>query len=177
MHNVSSDLLPAGEMPEERYSVSLALNNRQQALQLAKLMYADKPDLQNLDRLTWQLIQNGQSKEAARLLLQRYPFSDDENATTQTLMVRLGQLLESLPSLATPLKLASLTQPLSSPALRQLQSQFRGIADNCEAVRNLLGDMSPSYDATARTRTAQCYRDDFPGLSLYAATSATAKAR
>lgn len=87
-------------------------------------MYADKPDLQNLDRLTWQLIQNGQSKEAARLLLQRYPFSDDENATTQTLMVRLGQLLESLPSLATPLKLASLTQPLSSPALRQLQSQF-----------------------------------------------------
>lgn len=70
---------------------------------------------------------------AARLLLQRYPFSDDENATTQTLMVRLGQLLESLPSLATPLKLASLTQPLSSPALRQLQSQFPGIADNCEA--------------------------------------------
>lgn len=131
-------------------------------------MYADKPDLQNLDRLTWQLIQNGQSKEAARLLLQRYPFSDDENATTQTLMVRLGQLLESLPSLATPLKLASLTQPLSSPALRQLQSQFPGIADNCEAVRNLLGDMSPSYDATAWTRLAQCYRDDFPGLSLYA---------
>ncbi|MBA8268854.1 phage receptor [Escherichia fergusonii] len=162
------DLLPAGEMPEERYSVSLALNNRQQALQLAKLMYADKPDLQNLDRLTWQLIQNGQSKEAARLLLQRYPFSDDENATTQTLMVRLGQLLESLPSLATPLKLASLTQPLSSPALRQLQSQFPGIADNCEAVRNLLGDMSPSYDATAWTRLAQCYRDDLPGLSLYA---------
>lgn len=112
-------------------------------------------------------MQNEQSREAADLLLQRYPFRGDARVS-QTLMARLASLLESHPYLATPAKVAILSKPLPLAEQRQWQSQLPGIADNCPAIVRLLGDMSPSYDAAARNRLAKCYRDTLPGVALYA---------
>lgn len=62
-------------MLEERYTVSVATHNKAEALRLARLLYQQEPaNLTRLDQLTWQLMQNEQSREAADLLLQRYPF-------------------------------------------------------------------------------------------------------
>ncbi|HCL9716621.1 TPA: tetratricopeptide repeat protein [Escherichia coli] len=100
-------------------------------------------------------------------LLQRYPFQGDARVS-QTLMARLASLLESHPYLATPAKVAILSKPLPLAEQRQWQSQLPGIADNCPAIVRLLGDMSPSYDASAWNRLAKCYRDTLPGVALYA---------
>lgn len=155
-------------MLEERYAVSVATRNKAEALRLARLLYQQEPaNLTRLDQLTWQLMQNGQSREAADLLLQRYPFQDDARVS-QTLMARLASLLESHPYLATPAKVAILSKPLPLAEQRQWQSQLPGIADNCPSIVRLLGDMSPSYDAAAWNRLAKCYRDTLPGVALYA---------
>ncbi|HAN4792039.1 TPA: phage receptor, partial [Escherichia coli] len=160
--------LPANEMLEERYAVSVATRNKAESLRLARLLYQQEPaNLTRLDQLTWQLMQNEQSREAADLLLQRYPFQGDARVS-QTLMARLASLLESHPYLATPAKVAILSKPLPLAAQRQWQSQLPGIADNCPAIVRLLGDMSPSYDAAAWNRLAKCYRDTLPGVALYA---------
>lgn len=155
-------------MLEERYTVSVATHNKAEALRLARLLYQQEPaNLTRLDQLTWQLMQNEQSREAADLLLQRYPFQGDARVS-QTLMARLASLLESHPYLATPAKVAILSKPLPLAEQRQWQSQLPGIADNCPAIVRLLGDMSPSYDAAAWNRLAKCYRDTLPGVALYA---------
>lgn len=155
-------------MLEERYAVSVATRNKAEALRLARLLYQQEPaNLTRLDQLTWQLMQNEQSREAADLLLQRYPFQGDARVS-QTLMARLASLLESHPYLATPAKVAILSKPLPLAEQRQWQSQLPGIADNCPAIVRLLGDMSPSYDAAAWNRLAKCYRDTLPGVALYA---------
>ncbi|HGZ0704851.1 phage receptor [Escherichia coli] len=160
--------LPANEMLEERYAVSVATRNKAESLRLARLLYQQEPaNLTRLDQLTWQLMQNEQSREAADLLLQRYPFQGDARVS-QTLMARLASLLESHPYLATPAKVAILSNPLPLAEQRQWQSQLPGIADNCPAIVRLLGDMSPSYDAAAWNRLAKCYRDTLPGVALYA---------
>ncbi len=91
--------LPANEMLEERYAVSVATRNKAESLRLARLLYQQEPaNLTRLDQLTWQLMQNEQSREAADLLLQRYPFQGDARVS-QTLMARLASLLESHPYL------------------------------------------------------------------------------
>lgn len=85
-------------MLEERYTVSVATHNKAEALRLARLLYQQEPaNLTRLDQLTWQLMQNEQSREAADLLLQRYPFQGDARVS-QTLMARLASLLESHPT-------------------------------------------------------------------------------
>lgn len=112
-------------MLEERYTVSVATHNKAEALRLARLLYQQEPaNLTRLDQLTWQLMQNEQSREAADLLLQRYPFQGDARVS-QTLMARLASLLESHPYLATPAKVAILSKPLPLAEQRQWQSRCR----------------------------------------------------
>ncbi|XPE66575.1 hypothetical protein ACNKHR_04525 [Shigella flexneri] len=69
--------LPANEMLKERYAVSVATRNKAESLRLARLLYQQEPAVTRLDQLTWQLMQNEQSREAADLLLRRYPFQGD----------------------------------------------------------------------------------------------------
>ncbi|XNM61274.1 hypothetical protein ACLK1T_04245 [Escherichia coli] len=115
-------------MLEERYAVSVATRNKAESLRLARLLYQQETGKPyRLDQLTLQLMQNEQSREAADLLLQRYPFQGDARVS-QTLMARLASLLESHPYLATPAKVAILSKPLPLAAQRQWQSQLPGIA-------------------------------------------------
>lgn len=162
------DKLPDNEMLDERYTVSLAMNDSQETLRLARQIYARNPaDLKRLDQLTWQLMKVGQSREAANLLLQRYPFNGD-SAMARTLTGRIFDLLRKHPDWATPEQMTRLSQPLPSASQRELQSQLPGVAQDCATVRRLLGDMSPNYSAASWSLLAGCYRDDLPGMALYA---------
>ncbi|ADO50274.1 Tetratricopeptide TPR_1 repeat-containing protein [[Enterobacter] lignolyticus SCF1] len=169
------DAMPANEMLDERYAVSLATHDTPETLRLARQLYARDPSsLQRLDQLTWQLMQAGQSREAATLLMQRYPFGGN-SAQSQALITRLSGLLQAHPEWATPAELARLAQPLASPSQRQLQSQLPGVSGDCRQVRRLLGDMSASYDAGAWSLLANCERSDLPGVALYAFQQAQAR--
>lgn len=168
--------VPENALPQARYSLSLATHNTPETLRLARQLYASQPqNLQRLDTLSWQLIKAGQDQEAAHILLQAYPFPGDEEAA-DTLTGRLIGLLRTHPNWATAAQKAKLSQPLASFRQRQLQSQLPWLAENCASVRKLLGDLSPSYDAAAWSQLAACYRDDVPGMALYAAQQAQARA-
>lgn len=158
--------LPADQMLAERYALSTATRNGAESLRISRQLYQRSPqNLALLDQLSWQLMQNGQSHEAATLLLARYPFAG-ASPQTEKLMQRLGGLLQRYPELATPAQMARLSKPLPTSGLRQLQSQL--LNTDCQTTRLLLSDMSPGYDAGAWNRLAECYRRDLPGLALYA---------
>jgi len=160
--------LPAGEMLDERYAVSVATHNNPETLRLARQIYVRHPaNLTNLDRLSWLLMQAGRPREAAGLLLQRYPFGGDSRQA-RSLLTRLSGLLDSHPEWATPAQKARLAQPLPDADLRQMQIALPGVGNDCATVRQLLGDMSPAYNAEAWSKVAECYRDDLPGVALYA---------
>lgn len=160
--------IPPDEMLEERYALSTATGNRTQSIRITRWMYQRAPhNFALLDQLSWLLMQNGQAREATALLLQHYPFGDAPQET-EKLMRRLAVLLQRYPDLATPAQIARLSSPQTTSALRQLQSQLPGISTDCQAIRQLLGDMSPNYDASAWNQLAQCDRDSLPGVALYA---------
>lgn len=70
-------------------------------------------------------MQNEQSREAADLLLQRYPFQGDARVS-QTLMARLASLLESHPYLATPAKVAILSETLTAGGATSVAKSVAG---------------------------------------------------
>lgn len=160
--------MPEDTMLAERYALSIATHNSAESVRLAGLMYQRAPaNLSQLDTYSWQLIQNGQSRKAASLLLARYPFSGAP-AEVEKLLVRLAGLLQRYPDLATQSQLSRLSIPLSSASLRQIQSQLPGINTNCQVTRQLLSDLSPQYTAATWSQLAECYRTDLPGMALYA---------
>ena len=162
------DRMPSNELLDERYTVSQAVHNTAETLRLARQMYTHNPSLSRLDQLTWQLMEAGKSKEAATLLLQRYPYTGGDSSLSLTLLGRLVGLLRGHPDWATPAQNAYLATPLPTPQKRDLQRQLPSVEHNCNATRNLLGDMAATYSAGAWDQLADCYRDSTPGMALYA---------
>jgi len=69
---------------------------------------------------------------------------------------------------------ARLAKPLPTPAQRMAQARLFQGKEDCTIVRDLLGDLSPQYDAESWSHLAQCYPWQ-PGLALYAAQQAAAR--
>lgn len=160
--------LPDDAALPERYALSLATGDRADMLRIARQMYQRAPgNLSHLDTLSWQLMQNGRAREAAALLLEKYPFNG-ASALQRTLLTRMGELLKQYPDAATPAQLARLDAPLATPSLREIQSQLPDSGDGCRRIRHLLGDLSEQYDASTWNRLADCYSRNLPGLALYA---------
>lgn len=160
--------LPDDEMLAQRYALSTATQDHARSMYLAGLMYQRAPhDLSLLDNYSWQLMQNGQSREAMSLLLARYPYAG-RSQDAEKLLVRLGGLLQRYPDRLTAAQLARLSAPLATASQRQLQSQLPVLNNDCQATRRLLGDLSEQYNVSSWDRLAQCYRHDLPGMALYA---------
>ncbi|MFO6427425.1 phage receptor [Escherichia coli] len=159
--------LPANEMLEERYAVSVATRNKAESLRLARLLYQQEPA--NLSPGSTDLATDAERAvtRSCRFIAATLSFpgrcacQPDFNGATG---VSAGK--SSLPGNAG--EGGGLSKPLPLAEQRQWQSQLPGIADNCPAIVRLLGDMSPSYDAAAWNRLAKCYRDALPGVALYA---------
>lgn len=160
--------LPAEEMLPERYALSVRMGEAAASLRLARQGYRQTPDSGVwLDRYSWQLIRQGRSHDAAALLLKRYPFGGHA-AMDMRLLSRLAELLQRYPALINPAQRARLSVPLPGAALRQLQMQFPGVGDACEAVRQLMSPLSATYRTASWQRLAACHRAARPGLALYA---------
>lgn len=170
-HATAQDILKT--LPEniylpERYMLSLAQSNKEEAKRVAYELYKQNPtDLRYLEQLTWRLLESGDDKNAVRLLIERYPFASN-TPLAQTLMTRLSDLFDKSESLVTDEQKRQLLKPLATVEQRQLQSTLAWFADNCEAQEALLGDLSPDYNADAWRLLGECYREKLPGLALYA---------
>lgn len=161
------DSLPADALPEARYALSEATHDTAQTLRLARRFWRENPNLANLDRLSWQLIQAGQQQEAATLLMQRYPFGNNA-PLSRTLIMRLFTLAQSHPDAFTPAQKARLLTPLADPGLRLAQSRLPGVSGDCTQVERLLGDMPATLDAAAWSMLGNCWSETLPGMALYA---------
>jgi len=161
------DTVPADQMLNERYALSTATHNQAETLRVAGLMYQQSPsNLALLDTYSWQMMQSGQSRQAASLLLSRYPFNGS-GTQADTLVTRLAELLQRYPDMLTDATRARLSRPLATATLRETQSRLLGSSADCQTTRALLGDLSPRYDAGSLSQLAECYRDDLPGMALY----------
>lgn len=90
------------------------------------------------------------------------------------LSTRLYTQLAAHPEWLTPDSKARLAKPLPSATQRMAQARLFQGTENCAIVRNILGDLSPQYDAQSWSHLAQCYPWQ-PGLALYAAQQAAAR--
>lgn len=162
------DELPGNTLLDERLAVSVAQRNSAESVRLARQIYAAHPrDSARLETLSYQLTQMGQPRAAADLLLKGYPFPG-RRATAQTLMQRLAGLLQSHPEWATPAQVVRLSQPLPDAEQRMFQARLPGNNASCERTGQILGDLSPAYDATTWRSLGDCYRESLPGMALYA---------
>lgn len=160
--------LPQNKYLAERYTVSLERDDQQEALRVTAELYKQNPtDLKYLDQLTWRLLESGQNAEAVRLLINRYPFAT-HTSLAQSMMLRMSEILVKAPNLITEEQKKRLLRPLATADQRQFQSTLSWFAGNCPAQKELLGDLSSHYSAETWKRLAGCYRDELPGLALFA---------
>jgi adsorption protein A len=160
--------LPADEWLNERFALSIALGDNQNAVALARRLRAQSPgNLALLDSLSYQLISIGQQRAAADMLLTAWPWRDS-GAQSERLLQRLIGLIQQHPDWASPTQMASLLRPHASPDRRNLQARLLNVNSDCGQVSALLGDLSPRYDAASWQLLATCYQKTLPGMALYA---------
>ncbi|WP_283151173.1 NfrA family protein [Silvimonas soli] len=161
--------LPADEMLRERFTLSVKANQLDLAeKQAAALLRQHDNDPALLDSLTWQLIAHDGQAQAARLLLDNYPFTAAQPARRGILLQRLTGLIGETPALLTAEDKARLANPLATPGPRGHQAAlFAGLKD-CKQVHDLLGDLSSGYSHDDWMRLGDCYSsDNLPGLAQY----------
>ncbi|MBM3114755.1 NfrA family protein [Jeongeupia naejangsanensis] len=171
------DYLPADQLLNERFTLSLKRGQLAQAERQASALLRERGnDPALLDTLSYQLIQAGGKPQAARLLLDRYPFDDARPLRRAALEQRLAQLASEDPALLTAADKTKLARPLDTVGQRSRQAAiFAGIKD-CKRVHTLLGDLSPDYDHDAWMRLGDCYRETAPGLAQYSYDEANLRA-
>ncbi|AOY02196.1 hypothetical protein BJP62_04150 [Jeongeupia sp. USM3] len=162
------DQLPADQLLNERFALSLRRGQLDQAGKQASALLRERGnDPALLDALSYQLMQAGGQKQAARLLLDAYPYTDTPPLRRAALEQRLAQLVTEAPGLLNAADKARLARPLDTVGQRSRQAAiFSGLKD-CKQVRTLLGDLSPAYERDAWMLLGDCYREPAPGLAQY----------
>lgn len=125
---------------------------------------AGQPMVQ-LDLVTYQLQRADLLTAARELLIEYWPYQGASLSGRETLIRRLTLLQENKGSGILPERFS---EPLSDPALRTLQANLLGISGQCDAVMQVLGDLSARYDADSWRALGGCYRQSKPGLAEYA---------
>ncbi len=160
--------LPAGEMLQERFALSLKANQLDTAGdQASALLDRAGNDPVLLDALSYQLIAAGGQQQAMRLLLRAYPFDDAQPARRSILLQRLSALVGDNPALLNPDDRAMLANPLATPGQRGHQAALFANLQDCTKVHELLGDLSAGYSHDDWMRLGNCYMPDEPGLAQY----------
>ncbi|MFZ4832484.1 NfrA family protein [Rouxiella sp. Mn2063] len=164
------DTLPADSHLSMRMALSLRQKQGAQSAMLAQQMMAARPqDWQQLDVLSYQLGEIGQSAAATQLLLNGWPYSGAAMTLRQRLTQRLASGLHDNPALLTSAVRERLQAPLSTPALRSLQlALLQNLGGSCQQIQTLMGDLSTAYPASDWSQLANCYHTQLPGLAMYA---------
>ena len=129
-----------------------------------------------VDRVSFNLDQEGLPKEALSLLLEEYPFKSASTQLRHVLFDRLSAITAKNKELLTPHDIAMLSTPLSTPAMRSKQSELLEALKHCTGVERVLEDYSIYYDADDWIRLGNCYQKQYkPGLAQFAYTWAYTK--
>ncbi len=141
--------LPANEMLEERYAVSVATRKR-----LNLCVWHDcciSKNRQILPPGSTDLATDAERAvtRSCRLLLQRYPFQGDARVS-QTLMADWRLCWKVILTWQLQRRWRFI-KTLAAGGATSVAKPVAGYADNCPAIVRLLGDMSPSYDAPPGT--------------------------
>lgn len=172
--NALLNTFPETQALDQRLALSLARRDTPSSLQLIKKISQTRGlSAQELEAVSYQLVSMDQGKVATELLLRGWPF-DKAGALQKPLSARLYSQLAAHPEWLTPDSKARLAKPLPSATQRMAQARLFQGTENCAIVRNILGDLSPQYDAQSWSHLAQCYPWQ-PGLALYAAQQAAAR--
>lgn len=121
----------------------------------------------DLEIQTYRMMNSGQGRQAALLLVNAFPFNSLPSKR-EILINRLISLVEKYPNTITSAQLKRLQKPLANQRLRILQSKIPRVMDDCEVVEVFFGDMSANYPTDVWNLLAQCYANSKPGLALYA---------
>ena len=154
------------ESTEHRARFALALetgrfDDAQQEAAMVLAQGARRPAL--LDEMTYRLIQAGASQQAARLLMQAYPFAASAPVERDDLLQRLALLVEQRRDILSAEELLPLRAPLDTPALRSRQAALWESMEECGAIRLVLGDLSPEYGYDDWLRLGDCSTADAGG--------------
>ena len=165
---------PQNQVLDQRLALSLAQKDTQSSLRLINQINQTRGLTgQELETVSYQLVAMGQGKMATDLLLRYWPFNQTGNLQRK-LSNRLYTQLAAHPEWMNAESKARLGKPLPTPAQRMAQARLFQGKEDCDIVRNLLGDLSPQYDAESWSHLAQCYPWQ-PGLALYAAQQAASR--
>jgi bacteriophage N4 adsorption protein A len=156
---------------EHRAAFTLALREGgfDDALEQARVLLdvrASEPAL--LDELTYALASRGATQQAARLLLEAYPFAAASAAERETLLQRLTLLAEQNRGVLGDAPLEALRTPLDMPGLRSRQAAFWANLHDCGAVRVMLQDLAPEYGYDDLMRLGECATVEAPDLARQA---------
>ena len=163
--------LPAASFREDRFSVALQQGNHAEALQQAQALIAQPNGYHLLDPLSYRLMQAGARQAAKELLLDAYPFAGNPDATA--LLTRVAVLAGTQPMLFSADDRAHLRIPLESVPLRGAQVHILAALRDCDGIRAVMADLSPSYPADLWRQLGDCYASDRPGLAEYAYAEAS----
>ena len=129
-----------------------------------------------LDRVSFNLDQEGLPKEALSLLLEEYPYKSAGTSLRHILFDRLSVITAKNKELLTQHDIAMLSTPLSTPEMRSKQSELLEALKHCDGVERVLEDYSTYYDAEDWIRLGNCYqKQNKPGLAQFAYTWAYTK--
>jgi adsorption protein A len=116
----------------------------------------DALEVASIDRETFALVQAGETRQAALVLMQAYPFAGRPASERHTLLERLGMLIAQHSDEWSDDQRQVLKRPLETAALRSRQAGlFASLAD-CNAVLSILGDLSPEYAYDDWMRIGDC---------------------
>lgn len=159
---------------DQRLALSFARKDTQASMELIrKISQMRSLSAQELETASYQMVAMGQEQAATELLLNYWPF-EQAGKLQYSLSTRLYSQLAAHPQWLSEENKARLQKPLPTATQRMAQARVFQGAENCPIVRNLLGDLSPQYDAESWSHLAQCYPFQ-PGLALHAAQQAAAR--
>ena len=148
---------PVSMDPRAGFTAALATRRFDDAQHEAAKMLAQgsrRPEL--LDELSYRLVEAGASEQAARFLMEAYPFAAGSPAERDGLLQRLALLIKERRDILSSEELLPLRAPLDTPALRSRQAALWENLEECSAIRVVLGDMSPEYGYDDWLRLGDC---------------------
>ncbi|HEV2682702.1 MAG TPA: tetratricopeptide repeat protein, partial [Rhodanobacter sp.] len=158
--------LPGESFREDRFSLDLQQGRYAEAEQQAEALIAQPEGHHLLDPLSYRLMEAGARDEAKQLLMGAYPFAGNPNSAA--LFSRLAALASEQPTLFSSDDRAHLQRPLESVPLRMAQIPILSALRDCDGIRQVMIDLSPSYPAELWRQLGDCYGSDQPGLAEYA---------
>jgi len=158
--------LPDSSFREDRFSLDLQQGRYAEARQQAEVLISQPEGHHLLDPLSYRLMDAGAGGEAKQLLLGAYPFAG--NPGSAALFSRVAVLADKQPALFSSDDRARLRQPLESVPLRIAQISILAALRDCDGIRRVMIDLSPSYPAELWRQLGDCYGNDRPGLAEYA---------